>query len=109
MEFPFLRHKELSECCAKLGTTISTALQAAWALLLRAYTGSDEVCFGYTSSGRDLALEGVEVICGPLVNLVVRRVSLADQNIRSMIEAIQGDFANSIPFQTAPFMRVSSF
>ncbi|KAI1213253.1 acetyl-CoA synthetase-like protein [Annulohypoxylon truncatum] len=106
VEFPFVRHKELSEFCARLETTISTALQAAWALLLRAYTGSDEVCFGYTCSGRDISIDGVELMCGPLVNLVVRRVSLTNQTLRSMIETIQGDFANSLPFQEVPFMRV---
>ncbi|KAI1458318.1 acetyl-CoA synthetase-like protein [Annulohypoxylon moriforme] len=106
VEFPFLRHKELGRFCAKLETTISTALQAAWALLLRAYTGNDEVCFGYTCSGRDIPLDGIEMICGPLVNLVVRRVSVINQSIRKMIETVQGDFANSLPFQEVPFMSV---
>ncbi|KAI3326734.1 acetyl-CoA synthetase-like protein [Xylariaceae sp. AK1471] len=106
VEIPFLRRKELSEFCTKLETTVSTALQAAWAILLRTYTGNDEVCFGYTCAGRDLPLDGVDMICGPLVNLVVRRVSLADESIKSMIETIQRDFINSLPFQTVPFMRV---
>ncbi|KAI0883623.1 acetyl-CoA synthetase-like protein [Annulohypoxylon maeteangense] len=106
VEFPFLRHKELGEFCAKLETTVSTTLQAAWALLLRAYTGNDDIYFGYTCSGRDLPLDGVEMICGPLVNLVIRKVILANRSIRDMIETIQSDFANSLPFQEVPFMRV---
>lgn len=106
VEFPFLRHKELGEFCAKLETTASTTLQAAWALLLRAYTGNNEVCFGYTCSGRDTPIDGVEMICGPLVNLVVRRVNLVDQTLRNLVESMQADFANSLPFQEVPFMRV---
>jgi non-ribosomal peptide synthetase component F len=86
--------------------TISTALQAAWAILLRTYTGNEEVCFAYTCSGRDIQLDGVEMICGPLVNLVVRRVSLVDKSLKSVIETIQEDFVNSLQHQTAPFMRV---
>ncbi|TGJ81217.1 hypothetical protein E0Z10_g7541 [Xylaria hypoxylon] len=106
VEAPFRRQKELSEFCAKMEITISTALQAVWAILLRTYTGNEEVCFAYTCSGRDIQLDGVETICGPLVNLVVRRVSLVDKSLRSMIEAIQEDFVNSLQHQTAPFMRV---
>ncbi|KAI8635621.1 acetyl-CoA synthetase-like protein [Xylariaceae sp. FL1651] len=106
VEVPFLRHKKLNEFCTKLETTVSTALQAAWALLLRTYTGNEEVCFGYTCSGRDLPLDGVEMICGPLVNLLVRRINLVDKSLKSMIETIQEDFAKSLPFQAAPFMRV---
>ncbi|KAI0855373.1 peptide synthetase [Xylaria cubensis] len=106
VEFPFQRHKELSELCASMQITISTVLQAVWAILLRAYTGNEEVCFAYTCSGRDIQLDGVETICGPMVNLVVRRVSLGGKSLRSMIETIQEDFVDSLQHQTAPFMRV---
>ncbi|TRX97992.1 hypothetical protein FHL15_001202 [Xylaria flabelliformis] len=106
VEFPFQRHKELSELCASMQITISTVLQAVWAILLRAYTGNEEVCFAYTCSGRDIQLDGVETICGPMVNLVIRRVSLGGKSLRSMIETIQEDFVDSLQHQTAPFMRV---
>ncbi|KAI0449776.1 peptide synthetase [Xylaria acuta] len=106
VEVPFRRHKELSEFCATMEITISTALQAVWAILLRTYTGNEEVCFAYTCSGRDIQLDGVENICGPLVNLVVRRVSLVDKSLRRMIETIQEDFVNSLQHQRAPFMHV---
>ncbi|KAI1752012.1 peptide synthetase [Xylaria castorea] len=106
VKLPFRRHKELSELCARMQITLSTVLQAVWAILLRTYTGNEEVCFAYTCSGRDIQLDGVETICGPLVNLVVRRVSLVDKSLRSMIETIQEDFVDSLQHQTAPFMRV---
>ncbi|KAI1733939.1 peptide synthetase [Xylaria scruposa] len=106
VQFPFQRYKELSELCARMQITISTVLQAVWAVLLRGYTGNEEVCFAYTCSGRDIQLEGVETICGPMVNLVVRRVSLGGKSLRSMIETIQEDFVDSLQHQTVPFMRV---
>ncbi|KAI0532818.1 peptide synthetase [Xylaria digitata] len=106
VEAPFRRLKDLSELCARMEITISTALQAAWAILLRTYTGNEEVCFAYTCSGRDILLDGIEMICGPLVNLVVRRVGLVDKSLRNVIEAIQEDFVDSLQHQIAPFMRV---
>ena len=107
VEIPLYRHKELSEFCAKMEITMSTLAQAAWAILLRAYTGSEEVCFAYSSSGRDIPVDGVEKICGPLVNLLVRRVSLSENTtIKSMVDKIQEDYVNSLQHQTVPFMRV---
>ncbi|KAI0408964.1 peptide synthetase [Xylaria palmicola] len=106
VEVPFRRHRDLIEFCAKMEITISTAIQAVWAVLLRAYTRNEEVCFAYTCSGRDIQLDGVENICGPLVNLVVRRVNLVDKTLRNMIETVQEDFVNSLQHQKAPFSRV---
>ncbi|KAJ3579486.1 hypothetical protein NPX13_g1078 [Xylaria arbuscula] len=107
VELPLRRHKELSEFCARMEITMSTAFQAAWAMLLRAYTGNEEVCFAFTSSGRDIPVDEVEKICGPLVNLLVRRVSLLENtNIRGMIDSIQEDYVNSLQHQTVQFRRV---
>ncbi|KAI1311776.1 peptide synthetase [Xylaria venustula] len=106
VEVPFRRHKQLTEFCAKMEITIATALQAAWALLLRSYSGNEDVCFAYTCSGRDIPIDDVEAICGPLVNLVVRRVSLAGKSLRNVIDTIQEDYISSLQHQTTPFMRV---
>ncbi|KAK5632495.1 hypothetical protein RRF57_008209 [Xylaria bambusicola] len=107
VEIPFNRHKELSEFCAKMEITMSTAFQAAWAILLRAYTGNEEVCFAYTVSGRDIPVDGVDKICGPLVNLVVRRATLLETtSIKSTVDTIQQDYVNSLQHQSVPFMRV---
>ncbi|KAI1279715.1 peptide synthetase [Xylaria sp. FL0933] len=103
---PLRRYTELSEFCAKMEITLATALQAAWAILLRLYSGNEEVCFAYTCSGRDLPIDDVESICGPLVNLVVRRVNLLGKSLRSVIETVQEDFVSSLQHQTTPFMRV---
>ncbi|KAI0517347.1 peptide synthetase [Xylaria bambusicola] len=107
VEIPFNRHKDLSEFCAKMEITMSTALQAAWAILLRAYTGNEEVCFAYTASGRDIAVDGADKICGPLVNLVLRRATLLEAtSIKSTVDTIQQDYVNSLQHQSVPFMHV---
>ncbi|KAI1264374.1 peptide synthetase [Xylariaceae sp. FL1019] len=107
VELPVQRHAELSAFCAKMQITMSTLSQAVWAILLRTYSGNEDVYFAQTTSGRDIQLDGVEMICGPLVNLVVRRVSFAEgKSLRGMIETIQDDFVNSLEHQSVPFMRV---
>ncbi|VDM87524.1 Linear gramicidin synthase subunit D [Mycobacterium basiliense] len=58
------------------GVTVSTLTQLAWALLLSAHTGSQDVVFGVTVSTRPAELTGVESMVGLLINTVPMRVSL---------------------------------
>ncbi|WYY18777.1 amino acid adenylation domain-containing protein [Gordonia malaquae] len=50
------------------GVTLSTVLQAAWAVLLSRLTGNRVVAFGETVSGRPADLDGVESIVGLFIN-----------------------------------------
>ncbi len=50
------------------GVTLATALQAAWALLLRDHSGADDVAYGLTVSTRPTGLAGADRMLGPLVN-----------------------------------------
>lgn len=67
----------INEYCANAGVTLSTLLQFAWALVLGAYTGSDDVLFGYLASGRDAPIEGLNRAVGAFINMLVCRVRLA--------------------------------
>ncbi|WP_439657393.1 amino acid adenylation domain-containing protein [Lentzea sp. HUAS TT2] len=57
--------------------TLSTVVQAAWAVLLSAYSGEDDVVFGLTVSGRPADLPGVESIVGLFINTLPVRVKVA--------------------------------
>lgn len=48
--------------------TLSTFVQAAWAILLSPYTDESEVVFGATVSGRPPTLSGVESMVGLFIN-----------------------------------------
>ncbi|WP_405858833.1 amino acid adenylation domain-containing protein [Streptomyces sp. NBC_00090] len=58
------------------GLTLSTAVQAAWALVLARHTGRDDVLFGSTVSGRPPEVPGIERMVGNLINTVPVRVRL---------------------------------
>lgn len=90
----------LRQFCCKSGITISSVLRVAWGLVLRAYTGSDAVCFGYLTSGRDIPLHGASTIAGPLINLLVCRISFAcDTSIMSLLQDDQTSHGRSIENQ----------
>src|SRR6516165_9938190 len=57
-------------------TTVSTVLQAAWALLLCSLTGRHDVAFGVTVSGRPAEVAGADSMVGLLINTVPVRARI---------------------------------
>ncbi|MFC5323435.1 amino acid adenylation domain-containing protein, partial [Bradyrhizobium oligotrophicum] len=57
--------------------TINTLVQGAWALLLGRYSGSEDVVFGVTVSGRPAELPDVERTVGLFINTLPLRVELS--------------------------------
>jgi amino acid adenylation domain-containing protein/non-ribosomal peptide synthase protein (TIGR01720 family) len=55
--------------------TLGTVLQGAWALLLRHYSGTADVVFGTTVSGRPHDLPGVESMVGLFINTLPVRIN----------------------------------
>ncbi len=68
--------KALGELARSHHTTLSTVLQAAWALLLSSVTGNQDVALGAVVSGRPAELTGAETMAGLLINTVPVRAHL---------------------------------
>ncbi|MHC0067443.1 SDR family NAD(P)-dependent oxidoreductase [Nostoc sp. UIC 10890] len=74
------------ECTQKLlhiaqqhHVTLSTVVQAAWALLLSRYSGEKDVVFGVTVSGRPPSLSEIENMVGLFINTLPLRVQVSTQ------------------------------
>ena len=65
------KFKALARVCRTHNITLSTMLQLAWALVLRAYTSQDEVNFGYMASGRAPSIDCVDEVVGAFANLII--------------------------------------
>ncbi|MCZ4077345.1 amino acid adenylation domain-containing protein [Rhodococcus sp. H36-A4] len=77
------------------GITINTAIQTAWAIMLSSLTGSTDVIFGGTVSGRPPALTGVEDMLGLFINTVPVRVRLDPrESLSSLMTRVQGEQAS---------------
>ncbi|RHZ67355.1 uncharacterized protein CDV56_109100 [Aspergillus thermomutatus] len=74
----------IAKICQDKGMTRSAFLHLAWSLVLSRFTGMRQVCFGYISSGRDAAVDGIENIVGPLINMLIARVDLQQPAFRVM-------------------------
>ena len=108
---PLTELAALRAFCDATGFTIPNALHAAWALTLGRYTGTDDVCFGYLVTGRDSAVEGSEDAIGPYINMATQRVRLGCEDddqvtLQRVLEAVQKDQLDSMPFAQAPLAEV---
>ncbi|KAF1969239.1 hypothetical protein BU23DRAFT_477496 [Bimuria novae-zelandiae CBS 107.79] len=86
-----LRHSDI---------TLPNFIRAAWALLLSVYTGSNDVVFGETLNGRDVAVPGVTEICGPALTTVPTRVVInRDTSVVDLLRSIAQCAWDRIPHQ----------
>ncbi|KAJ4419141.1 Non-ribosomal peptide synthetase [Gnomoniopsis sp. IMI 355080] len=99
--------ESLRRFCHRTKITIATAIQATWALVLYMYTGQNDVCFGYISSGRDLPVMGAAEIVGPMMNLLVCRVAgIYEKSVEDLVAGIRNDFGNALPHQCFSLRKV---
>ncbi|MCU0288765.1 MAG: condensation domain-containing protein [Acidobacteria bacterium] len=61
---------QLDQFMQKNQLALSTIVEAAWAILLRAYTGQKQVSFGLLTTGRSAAFAGIETMTGQAINIL---------------------------------------
>jgi len=80
--------------------TKATIIRGAWALVASQYTGSDDVVFGETMTGRDIPLPGAESIVGPMIATIPMRVRVRrNMTVESYLQAVQQGVLSRIPYQ----------
>ncbi|RLL65972.1 non-ribosomal peptide synthase/polyketide synthase [Streptomyces sp. Z26] len=93
------------------GVTLGTVVQAAWGLLTGALTGSQDVVFGTTVSGRDAEVEGVESMIGLFINTLPTRFRWQPgDSLGTLLRRLQDEQARLLDHQhlgLAEIQRVS--
>ncbi|WP_329625052.1 amino acid adenylation domain-containing protein [Streptomyces sp. NBC_01255] len=83
---------ELTAYARTHGLTLSTVLNGAWGLLLGALTGTDDVVFGTTVSGRTTEVAGLDSAVGLFINTIPARVTLrADETLTDLLRRVQDE------------------
>jgi len=89
--------------------TLNTLAQAAWGLLLSRYSGSDDVVFGVTVSGRPADLIGIEAQVGLFINTLPMRVQVKPE--ARLDDWLQGLFAQNQDmrrYEYAPLAQIQT-
>ncbi|KAH6871614.1 hypothetical protein B0T10DRAFT_590815, partial [Thelonectria olida] len=99
----FDRGADLIARCNEKHITIACAIRAAWAMVLRAYTSSQDVCFGYVVSLRNAPVKDIENIFGVCIGTQPCRVRMRPGlNMIDLARAIQKDYLDMVPHQHYP-------
>ncbi|KAH0592323.1 Nonribosomal Peptide Synthetase [Metarhizium humberi] len=91
--------KRIRNTCLEHGVTMATFFQVVWGLVLSAHTGRDDALFGYITANRDVPIEGVGDIVGPLVNMILCRIDRSKGSLADMLSRAQDDFLESLTHQ----------
>jgi amino acid adenylation domain-containing protein/non-ribosomal peptide synthase protein (TIGR01720 family) len=86
--------------CRSRGVTPANVYCLAWALVLRSFVGSDDVCFGNLSSGRELAFDGAGEVVGPLINMLTTRVKFGTRTLGELVNRLHADYVACLAHQT---------
>ncbi|KHN97569.1 Amino acid adenylation [Metarhizium album ARSEF 1941] len=104
---PGLDASKIHDFCSKWEVTTASVMQTAWAVVLHHFTGCANPCFGNLASCRDVPIDRLEDMFGPVIAMVPYRVRLGGN--RSVIETLreaQKDFVDSLPHQTFSLMEI---
>lgn len=100
----------LANTARQARVTLSTVFHAAWSILLARHTGTDDVIFGATVSGRTAELPGVEDMVGVFINTIPRRVRVdGAAKAGAWLRDIQRDYLDTFPHQHASLPDIRRF
>lgn len=98
---------ELQTFCMKQNLTAPDVLQFVWGLVLRIYTGSDDVCFGHVASGRNVPVDTIGETVGAFINMLICRLSVSDKSVVSgVLQQTRTDRLRSMEYQTSSLADV---
>lgn len=83
--------------CGTYGVTVSNVCQLAWGLVLRCFTGSNNVSFSYITSGRSAPLQGIHDAVGPFVATLPCCLYLpSTSRVEDLLKGISKDFLEGL-------------
>ncbi|TCP67305.1 hybrid non-ribosomal peptide synthetase/type I polyketide synthase [Baia soyae] len=100
---------EVSDFSKKYGVTPNTILNVAWGVMLQRYSGSDDVTFGLTVSGRPDEVQGIDQTVGLFINTVPVRVATeSEQTVAELMSAVHKQAVEMKEYEYLPLTDIHS-
>ncbi|EGE02979.1 nonribosomal peptide synthetase [Trichophyton equinum CBS 127.97] len=108
-DFVYERSSDFLAKCKEKQITVASAVRVAWALVLRAYIGSSDVCFTYVAAGRDVPVKDVHKMVGLCLSIQPCRAQLySGSTFVALAERMQQDYIESMPYQHYPLTELKA-
>ncbi|RSO08962.1 non-ribosomal peptide synthetase [Streptomyces sp. WAC 06783] len=109
VELPASLVTELAGLARRHGVTASTVMRGAWAVLLGALTGRDDVVFGGTTAGRPPEIPGIDTTVGLFINtLPVRARWSPTDTVAQLLTRLQDAQAELLPHEHLSLSEVQN-
>jgi amino acid adenylation domain-containing protein/non-ribosomal peptide synthase protein (TIGR01720 family) len=90
--------------------TLNTVLQGAWGLLLSRYSGTEDVVFGATSSGRTVGPTDIEKMVGLFINTLPVRIQVTPaESLKTYLKKLQERQTRAQEYEYSPLLQVQSW
>ena len=90
--------------------TLYTLVQGAWAVVLSRYSGTEDVVFGTTVSGRSAGLRGMEAMVGLFINtLPVRMYVDPTQSVVAWLKEVQAQQVTMRQYEYSPLFEIQKW
>ena len=100
IELPEDLVSKLPQFCRMNGITMATVFQTAWTLVLRTYSKSSDIIFGYMTANRDVPIAGIADMVGPLINMLLCRLHVHDGLVvGQMLKDVAAEFLENVEHQ----------
>ncbi|CRG90801.1 Nonribosomal peptide synthetase 8 [Talaromyces islandicus] len=100
LRFSFKASPELEQFCERHRITIANVCQIAWGVVLRYYTGLENVCFSYITSSREAPLHGIMEAVGPFINTLICKMELpGPTKILDALQQVHKNYFESLEHQ----------
>lgn len=106
--------RELTQRLERLGrtdqVTLNTIIQGAWGILLSRYSGTADIVFGATVSGREAQVPGIDSMMGIFINTLPVRVQIKnDETVGDYLKRLQRRLAAARDYEYCPLVKVQAW
>ncbi|MGQ0703916.1 MAG: amino acid adenylation domain-containing protein, partial [Gemmatimonadales bacterium] len=100
----------LQDLARRVGVTLNTLVQGAWAILLARHSGEDNVVFGATRAGRRATVPDADRMVGFFINTIPVRVRLDwDASLRSWLGELRTTWRELGEYEQAPLATIQKW